>query len=57
MLTLADLARQASYLTLARLGSGSLTGLASLHVGGLRAGWAELTPASCGYTTTRSSRG
>ncbi len=43
VLTLADLARQASYLALARLGSGSLTALASLRVGGLRSGWAALT--------------
>ena len=41
-LTLSDLARQASYLTLARLGAGSLTGLSTLNVGGLHAGWAEL---------------
>jgi pimeloyl-ACP methyl ester carboxylesterase len=42
-LTLRDLARQVSYLTLARLGSGSLTALGSVNVGGLHAGWAELT--------------
>ena len=42
VLTLADLARQASYLALAHLGSGSLTALASLRIGGLRSGWAAL---------------
>ncbi len=41
-LSIADLARQVAYLTLARLGAGSLTGLTSLNVGGLHAGWAEL---------------
>ena len=41
-LTLADLDRQVDYMTLARLGSGGLSALVSLDLGGLHAGWAEL---------------
>ena len=42
-LTLADFARQAAVQALCALQSGDLAGLASLRVGGLRAGWADGT--------------
>ena len=50
-LTLADLDRQVDYMTLARLGSGGLSALMSLDLGGLHAGWAELGSASFICTT------
>ncbi len=44
LLTLADFDRQLALQALAQLGSGSVTGLSSIDVGGLRSGWARFTP-------------
>ncbi len=44
LLTLADFERQLALQALAQLGSGSITSLSSIDVGGLRSGWAQFTP-------------
>jgi pimeloyl-ACP methyl ester carboxylesterase len=44
LLTLTDLDRQLALQALAQLGSGSVSSLSSIDVGGLRSGWAQFTP-------------